>query len=238
MGFFNYIKYIFFEKQDGFFRSYYGYNRIKKDGNLKNGRKIGLWKEYHKNGKLKSIGNYKDNFKNGIWKYYHKNGELERAGLLNPLRNGNWKYYNENKELDHELDFRDNLEHGVSIGYFSNKKISYKYFNIEGKRFGEGRWFHKNGNIYRLINYNNDIINGRVIEWDENGKLVTEFLKKKDKSRIKKLEKKLIDFVTFEEIESQFYSKIFIKQTHLIGNELKKITEDEKIEKFSKKTIP
>jgi antitoxin component YwqK of YwqJK toxin-antitoxin module len=125
--------------------------------------------------------------------------EKEGKYFLNgELLNGVYKDKTEEGSIISERNFRDGLEHGISIYYFKNaNKKEQRTYNMG---FKDGTWltWNKNGIITAEANYTNDLKHGRWyinfdngkkryemyyhkgkkvglwLMWDENGKLISE----------------------------------------------------------------
>ena len=54
----------------------------KKQGTIRNGKKVGPWGMYWTTGKVMDKGTYKDGKKEGLWISYHDNGQLWWKGTF------------------------------------------------------------------------------------------------------------------------------------------------------------
>ena len=75
----------------------------KRQGKLKNGKKVGPWVSYHKNGQLYEEGTFKDGKKKGPWVEYWRNGELGSKGTYKDGKGeGPWVGYHEDGTVNQE----------------------------------------------------------------------------------------------------------------------------------------
>lgn len=89
--------------------------------------------------------------KTGIWTEYHNSGEFKGKGLYtNDKRTGDWLFY------------------------YPNGKIEQKgKYDKKGRAQGEWKWFYENGSILREEVYINNLREGLMSEYTEDGKIIT-----------------------------------------------------------------
>ena len=69
----------------------------KKQGSLRNGKRVGPWVTYHDNGQVWVKGTYKDGKRDGPWVSYHDKGQLYSKGTYkNGKKHGPWGRYHDN----------------------------------------------------------------------------------------------------------------------------------------------
>jgi antitoxin component YwqK of YwqJK toxin-antitoxin module len=87
----------------------------------------------------------------GLWYEYHVTGEFKGKGLfLNDKRIGEWIFYYPNSKIE-------------QVGKYDKK----------GRAQGEWKWFYDSGNILRIENYIDNLRNGPMLEYTEDGKIIT-----------------------------------------------------------------
>jgi antitoxin component YwqK of YwqJK toxin-antitoxin module len=111
---------------------YWKNGKLKKEGQVFNGKANGLWKFYYETGEKQSETYYKEEVRhghtvhywpNGIkkgegdyfngelhgkWTVFHDNGKMERQGeMKNGKENGIWKVWDENGQLTIEVAYND-----------------------------------------------------------------------------------------------------------------------------------
>jgi antitoxin component YwqK of YwqJK toxin-antitoxin module len=79
---------------------YYPDNKIKSEGEFKNGKMNGKWTYYYENGKKWSEGYFKEGIEEGLRTAYYENGKKRYAGLFRDgKRTGEWKFWDESGKL-------------------------------------------------------------------------------------------------------------------------------------------
>ena len=159
-----------------------------KNGERKNGQKIGLWKSFDNDGKLESEGNFKVGKKDGLWKFYFNNGKLKKSAFflndqINGLEksfyvNGNiqqegywkdgkcdglWKYYDNNSNLEQEGHWEKGIQVGVWKDYYSNGELKQEGEIKNEIKFGLWKFYDSNGKLEKEADskeiYNEEISN-------------------------------------------------------------------------------
>jgi len=87
----------------------------------------------------------------GIWTEYHNSGEFKGKGLYtNDKRTGDWIFYYPNGNIEQK-------------GKYDKK----------GRAQGEWKWFYENGSLLREEQYVNNLREGLMVEYTEDGKIIT-----------------------------------------------------------------
>ncbi len=107
----------------------------------------GLYKGYYFDGAPKADGNYLNGEKSGEWKWYHSNGKIETKGT----------YLYGNKD-------------GIWTDYFENGKVESETPYFFGKREGIEKTFNDAGVLVQTRQFENDVLNGEVVFFSEEGK--------------------------------------------------------------------
>lgn len=144
---------------------YYPNGKVKVEGSYYNNKAEGVRREYtpegkieksyvFKNGVMIGIGIVDENgWKQGAWKEYYDDGSLKQEGsYFNTKKSGLWKFY-----------FQGNNSIVEQIGTYDNK----------GNPIGEWKWFYESGNIHRIENYENGMLNGLMEEKTDSGLVIT-----------------------------------------------------------------
>ena len=99
---------------------------------------------------------------------YSKNPKFNK--IINGQREGRWIILSKEGKVDAVLNYKNGLEEGIQIEYYSNGRIFEKDFRHQGKKFGQKIFYYKNGLYMRFEFYNNkhnlDSLN---IQWFDNG---------------------------------------------------------------------
>ena len=95
----------------------------KKQGSLRNGKRVGPWVTYHENGQLDYKGTFKDGKREGPWVSYYENGQLEsRTTWKEGKMDGTSVFYDENGQLlikethkNGKLTSKETFKDGVKV---------------------------------------------------------------------------------------------------------------------------
>ena len=173
-------------KPDGYWKSYYENGKIKSEGNRLNFELDSVWKFYNEDGKLLVEINYKNGKKNGI-KTTWLDKETVKENFRNEIKEGYTRYYFTNGKIKQEIPFTKGLEQGYGKEYDSDGTIitltEYKRGFIvdrlrinrkDGNGKKQGRWciFYEQGSLKSEITYKDDLKNGYLKEYAENGDLL------------------------------------------------------------------
>lgn len=155
------------------FGVYFKNNRLHYSGNWKKDMFHGFGKLYNNNGIIQYSGNFKRNKKHGKGKFYNRNGIL--------ILDGEWKhdkfiyepsdkyqsfYRNGFLKYKGEVNFQKKY-HGYGFLYNNDGTISYKGEFINGKKCGQGCFYHNNEVLYNG-EWKNNKFNGNGILYTSN----------------------------------------------------------------------
>ena len=161
---------------DGYWKTYYPDGGLKTEGNRKNFELDSTWKFYRTDSTLEKTIDYKANQKNGVERVYSLKGILlEEYTNVENVKSGPAKFFYETGELQRTLSFANNKEEGKGLEYDKDGRIitlltfkngfiyaaeKINRYNSEGRRTGNWRDLHPNGNIKEEGNYTNGLKNG------------------------------------------------------------------------------
>jgi YD repeat-containing protein len=156
-----------------------------------NGKKNGIAKGYHENGNLMSEIPYTNNMKHGIVKHYYPNGQLEEElAYVNDVLNGVGKNYYENGTLKEECTYKNGWRF-LQKAYYENGNLKEEIVYTDDRHFSKtayyesgklkikniqkdsSHWYFESGKIMK-INYVNQSLERMSLEYNENGKLISE----------------------------------------------------------------
>ena len=81
-------------------------------------------KNYYKNGKMKSEGWIQQNQKNDYWFFYNENGSKKEEGHFAENKKIEWwLFYTSKGEILKKVEFKNNVEEGLSIFYKNGQII-------------------------------------------------------------------------------------------------------------------
>ena len=96
----------------------------KRQGKLKDGKKVGPWVRYHDNGKLFYKGVYKNGKADGPWVFYRNYGQSwDKGTIKNGKRDGPWVSYGDNGLLSYKETYKDGEREGPWVGYHDNGTV-------------------------------------------------------------------------------------------------------------------
>lgn len=161
------------------------------------GRKQGHWLKTDKNGARLWEGDFKDGMETGTFVYYYPNGNVrmrnvfEREGYCSHEafddqghllakgfysqhnRDGEWQFFNEQGRLVKKAGYRMGVKHGVHVVFTSTGDTAEVSTWKDNRR--DGRWWKLIGNkSYIAANYVDGNLEGRLVEYDEEGRLARE----------------------------------------------------------------
>ena len=103
---------------------------------------------------------------NGYWKNWHPNGQLSNETYRKLIkynshygssRTGTWRSWYPDGQLKSRCEFKENKEQNESFEYFPNGLVKTKTMYRNGALNGQQIHYHDNGQIYRIIEYKDDI---------------------------------------------------------------------------------
>ncbi|MES2847863.1 MAG: tetratricopeptide repeat protein [Bacteroidota bacterium] len=133
----------------------------------------------------------------GNWEFFYESGRTSAKGMYNEAekKSGEWLYYYKNGQLKQKLNYKDDVEEGLTEAWYSNGNKwyaeNYVAGNVEGGaetyyyngflknkieyRAGEKNGVQKNynstGELYSTQSYKGDKINGEIITYYTDGKV-------------------------------------------------------------------
>lgn len=147
---------------------------------MKRGKKDGAFVKYFITGRVEIRCTYKDDLLEGLEEVYdiyeHK---ISETNYLHGKKHGLYTLYHENGEIMEQGEFFEDLFDG-----------KWSYFDERGVLVGEGKYdkgngvqkgYNKNGNLVRLIHYQNNKKNGQDIEFNDAGDTLKVTLFKDDR---------------------------------------------------------
>ena len=102
-------------------------------------------------------------------KEFYTNGQLMESGFVNDYgKQGKWFFYNEDGTILKEVEYKDDVEHGLFTRYFDNGKIALQSNFKDGRYDGPGIEYYENGQVKEDWIYRNEIFFS-INFWNENG---------------------------------------------------------------------
>ncbi len=144
----------------------------------------GRYIEYYSDGKFKAIGKYLNGLKSGKWDYYNEEGEIhfkesynlgDRVELFKV--NGEFEeYYNNPEEiLKEKVNYKAGKKHGPFVEYYEIGEWKLKPVTYNQELFSDTKEemvkYFDGQKIKRRGNYLNDLLEGEIEYFDEQGDL-------------------------------------------------------------------
>jgi antitoxin component YwqK of YwqJK toxin-antitoxin module/Tfp pilus assembly protein PilF len=156
-------------KRNGKTTYYHENGKIESETEYENGDAVGYFKEYYKNGNLKREGAFLSDQKAGEWKQYYADGKIQSVVFYKNGSQDQWQqFYSGNGKLEYEelieLDYvKKRLEYD-SLGNFQESVLD--------KGTGVLEFKYPNGKTQWKINYKNSMMQGDLLSYYPNGKVL------------------------------------------------------------------
>ena len=160
---------------------YYENGKLKRHGDLKDGKHDGEWLSYTEDGKLKD----KENYVNGKLKFkinyinekvvkecYYENGQLKSKGNAYEekydLYNGQYLVYYENGKLEYKIEFEGGRgQNSPYESYYESGQLKEKGYMVRG----QWKEYYENGKLKEEGNHNHGGKDGEWLYYKEDGTL-------------------------------------------------------------------
>ena len=159
-----------FGKENGLCKYYFinAPHPLKIEVEMKDGKKNGKFVKYYINGKLDTRCTYKDDLLEGTEETFHIQGyKTATTNYLHGKKHGLYTLYYPNGEIVEQGSFYEDLYDG-----------DWSYYDDRGVLIGEGKFdkgkgvqkgYDVNGNLFRIVHYQNNQKQGEDIELNANG---------------------------------------------------------------------
>jgi antitoxin component YwqK of YwqJK toxin-antitoxin module len=160
----------------GIREDYWENGKLKSKTTNINGKQNGKTIHYHKNGELEEVNFLKNGEVHGISTRYYANGKLEsKCDYWNGIARDSCKFYYENGNLEKleiiKLDTTSSKSSGIVYRYYESGEIE-KILESENNQVnGKAKLYYKNGSLAQEFDVKNNIKNGTVKVYYETGQL-------------------------------------------------------------------
>jgi antitoxin component YwqK of YwqJK toxin-antitoxin module len=175
-------------------KSFYENGSLESELSYQNGMLNGSSTWYYPNGNLQQETNYKDNKLEGLSKRWHENGRMQsEVYYRNNLKDSSSKTFNESGLIVLLENFSNDTLHGPYERYYPEGHAlmiqgqyedgfmegSWLFFTRDGSIIGKADYsrgtgiqkaWHTNGNLSRVIHYENNLRHGREEHYNPDGK--------------------------------------------------------------------
>jgi antitoxin component YwqK of YwqJK toxin-antitoxin module len=107
---------------------------------------------YRSDGKLHTMTTYSEGKKEGMWEVYYADGQREKSGFT-----------------------RKGKDDGLYREWYPNGQLKYEYHYDLGRKVDVWKSWYEDGTPYTERHFKNDQLHGKVLVWDERGKLAKEY---------------------------------------------------------------
>ena len=144
------------------------------EGDFKDGLETGTFTYYYHDGTVRIRNTYTEPGRRCLHEAYDEQGHLLARGEYNQRnRDGLWSFFAEDGRLVKEASYRMGVKDGRHVVFNRSGDTAEVAFWQNNRR--HGRWWKRIGqNGYITANYVNGNIEGRLVEYDENGNLARE----------------------------------------------------------------
>ena len=144
------------------------------EGDFVDGLETGTFTYYYQNGTVRIRNTYSQPGRYCLHEAYDEDGHLLARGHYNQRnRDGQWQFYNEKGQLIKEASYNMGIKHGPHIVFDNNGDTAEVVTWADNHR--HGRWWKRlNKKGYIEANYVHGGLEGRLVEYDEEGLLARE----------------------------------------------------------------
>lgn len=157
-------------KRQGKWKKYYSNERVRYEGQFKDGKPVGVFRYYYDTGKLQATNNHVGDgtVANHV---YHPNGKIKAKGVFrNQKKDSLWQYFNTNEQLVLEESYILDTLHGAQKVYYENQQLGELTHYKRGVKHGVWKKYYENGKPWVDANYADGNLDGKFIMYQDNGK--------------------------------------------------------------------
>ena len=161
-------------KRTGVWKKYYSNERIRYEGQFKNGKEVGVFKFYSVTTSdfPTAIKKFEENSDIAHVQFFNLDGKLRTKGTLKGKeRIGKWIYFYPNGKLFSEENYSNGKLEGKLINYYPNQKITEETHYKAGLKNGLSQKFTDSGVLIESVNYRDGKPNGEAKFFDVKGNL-------------------------------------------------------------------
>ncbi|OSY88258.1 hypothetical protein WH52_05625 [Tenacibaculum holothuriorum] len=163
-----------------------------------NGKRTGVWKKFYKNNKLRYQGQFKNGKEVGVFKFYAvgspyfpsitkdfskasdsafvkfytPKGKVKSEGyMLGKNRVGEWKYYFSNGKIFSIENYAEGKLQGLLKNYYPNGKVTEETHYENGKKNGLSKVYTDDGTLLEELTFKDNVLNGPAKYYDLKGQI-------------------------------------------------------------------
>ena len=179
-------------KLNGPFKSFSKRNILTQQGHHEEGKRSGEWVGYYEDGTIEFKGKFANGEKTGLWINYYEGGKVKSEDLYNQegKLDGKSRIFLEDGTLQSEYMYKDGLL--IAYAYYNRQKqllseasdtkgnfklrafypdgvLNFEGSIVKGKKEGEWKYYHHNGEISTICNFKEDQYHGLYQYFFESG---------------------------------------------------------------------
>jgi antitoxin component YwqK of YwqJK toxin-antitoxin module len=162
------------KQRTGIWKKYYDNQKIRYEGQFKNGKEIGVFKFYDESNSQQPtiIKKFSETTDSVAVEFYLTNGKLQSKGFfIDKNRVGKWHYFfPDGKIMSEEFYHQGKLE-GKVINYYPNGKATEITHYKNGLKHGISQKYSSDGILIEELTFEKNILNGAAKFFELNGNL-------------------------------------------------------------------
>ena len=162
------------KQRTGVWKKYYDNQKIRYEGQFKNGKEIGIFKFYDETtSELPTIiKRFSETTDSVAVEFYLTNGKLQSKGFfIDKNRVGKWQYFFQDGKIMSEETYNQGKLEGKLINYYPNGKPTEITTYTKGLKHGISQKFSSDGILIEEVTFENNILNGLAKFFELNGNL-------------------------------------------------------------------
>jgi antitoxin component YwqK of YwqJK toxin-antitoxin module len=162
------------KQRTGVWKKYYENQKIRYEGQFKNGKEIGVFKFYDESTSQQpiSIKKFSEKTDSVAVEYYLKDGKLQSKGFfIDKNRVGKWQYFFQDGKIMSEEFYQKGKLEGKLVNYYPNGKPTEITYYKNGLKHGISQKFSSDGILIEEVTFENNVLNGIAKFFELNGNL-------------------------------------------------------------------
>lgn len=162
------------KQRTGVWKKYYDNQKIRYEGQFKNGKEIGVFKFYDDSSSQQPtiIKKYSEKTDSVAVEFYLTNGTLQSKGFfIDKNRVGKWLYFFKDEKIMSEEFYQLGKLEGKLVNYYPNGKATEITHYKNGLKHGISQKFSNDGILIEEVTYENNLLNGAAKFFELNGNL-------------------------------------------------------------------
>ena len=162
------------KQRTGIWKKYYDNQKIRYEGQFKNGKEIGVFKFYDESNSQQPtiIKKFSETTDSVAVEFYLTNGKLQSKGFfIDKNRVGKWHYFFPDGKIMSEEFYNQGKLEGKVINYYPNGKTTEITHYKNGLKHGISQKYSSDGILIEEVTFEKNILNGAAKFFELNGNL-------------------------------------------------------------------